>query len=180
MAETNEPQHPDPAVPNDAATSGQGADPFIFDTIADNLNLMAEEAREYGKAVREWLRANALAASTHNQEEVDRLRRMAAAKAVGLDPVHFDIPFPGAIVNKTEHYHPPGAMPSPPSNGGFSLLGKLLLGGALALGAGGLGVGGFVLGQLLNKPAAPVQKPEDIATQIYEKGPDGNWKKVTP
>src|SRR5579859_842115 len=143
-----------------------------------------KDIRTWRVMVREWLRACSHASTVHHQDEVSRMIRMVAARGAGVDPIHFDVPFPGAQVenNEEHHYHLPAPVPGS-AGGGFGLLGKLLLGGLIGMAGAGLGVGGMLLGSLLSKPSSPppaVSAPGTDA-QIFDSYDGGKtWKRVTP
>lgn len=142
---------------------------------------------------REWLRANAAASSTHHEAEVARMRRMAAAKAVGIDPVHFDVPFPGTsqtVINMSNNDPPAPATPAviPPATppaAGPSPLAKglaLALGGAVLAG-GGAGITALALKQpvpiVSTQPTLPATTAPALIPWISQDG-GKTWQRLTP
>ncbi len=147
------------------------------DEILDEIFMSA--LANWRNGVREWLRANSLAASVHHQSEISRLVRMAGAKAVGIDSVHFDVPFPGTnsstVINMSSDPSPapsPVSVPAPVTPVAAGWLSKALLGAALVGGAAGFGGLGLGVASLLHQPPAPATTPTQPPTTPATPAPE--------
>ena len=164
----------------------------VLGGISGVVNAARGDLNNYRTAVREWLRANALAAQVHHQAEVQRLIRMTAAQsAPGTGgAVNFDVPFPGTQTTTTNTYNitPPApstpaalSPASPPAPAPQGWLSKISPGLLLAAALAGIGGGGYWLANRNVTPAttpAPTNPAGGFDTQIYERGADGQWHLV--